>query len=210
MSTQDVLKNKELPVFYVKDEKSAYSDHQDGTLLGFWIYLMSDCLIFAVFFVTYAVLGNSYAAGIAPIDVFDIGSILISTFVLLFSSLTYSFAMLSSKKLWKNITIMWLLTTSFLGIIFVLMEFREFSHLFHIGANPQHSAFLSSFFALVGLHGIHVLFGILWIFVLVVQILKYGLISDNNRRLICLSMFWHFLDLIWICVFSFVYLFGVV
>lgn len=209
MSKQDDLKYKNLPVFYLKDEKYTYSGHQDGTLLGFWIYLMSDCLIFAVFFATYAVLRNRYAAGIAPIDVFYIGSILISTLVLLFSSLTYSFAMLSSEKLWKNITIMWLLITAFLGIVFVIMEINEFTHLFSIGANPQHSAFLSSFFALVGLHGLHVLFGILWIFVLVAQILKHGLIPDNNRRLMCLSMFWHFLDLIWICVFSFVYIIGV-
>ncbi len=210
MSRQKIGKSPNFSLFYVKDKKESCVDH-DGTYLGFWIYLMSDCLMFAVFFVTYAVLGKNYAAGPAPIDVFDISGIFVSTIVLLVSSLSCSFAMLASatKRLIHK-TVSWLLVTAFFGMIFIIMEIYEFAHLISMEAVPQRSAFLSSFFALVGLHGLHVFFGLIWLFVLVIQILKKGLISGNQRRLICLSMFWHFLDLIWICVFSFVYLMGVV
>ncbi|MBY7649032.1 MAG: cytochrome o ubiquinol oxidase subunit III [Candidatus Liberibacter europaeus] len=210
MRKHDVLKSKNIPVFYVADEQSFNSDHHDGTRLGFWIYLMSDCLMFAVLFVTYAVLAKNYAAGPAPIDIFNLKDILISTFILLFSSVSYSLAMLASENIRKNATIFFLLITAFLGIVFIVMEVNEFAHLVIVGATPQRSAFLSSFFTLVGVHGLHVFFGILWIFVLLVQILKHGLIPANRRRMMCLSMFWHFLDLIWICVFSFVYLIGVI
>ncbi|AKK20182.1 cytochrome o ubiquinol oxidase subunit III [Candidatus Liberibacter africanus] len=201
-------KSSNFPLFYVKDKQENCADHHDGTYLGFWIYLMSDCLIFAVFFVIYAVLGKNYAAGPAQIDIFDISSIFISTIALLLSSLSCSFATLVAKQ--SNKAVGWLLITAFFGIIFIIMEVHEFVHLISIGAVPQRSAFLSSFFALVGLHGLHVFFGLVWLFVLVVQILNKGLFPDNRRRLMCFSMFWHFLDLIWICVFSFVYLMGVV
>ncbi|RPD37656.1 cytochrome o ubiquinol oxidase subunit III [Candidatus Liberibacter solanacearum] len=209
MSKRKIGKSPNTPVFYLKDEKGSCIDHHDGTYLGFWIYLMSDCLMFAVFFVTYAVLGKNYAAGPTPIDIFGIRDIFVSTIVLLLSSLSYSFAMLASEDV-KNKTVFWLLVTAFFGIIFIMMEIHEFAHLISKGATPQRSAFLSSFFSLVALHGLHVFFGLIWIFILVIQILKKGLIPDNRRRLMCLSMFWHFLDLIWICVFSFVYLMGVV
>ncbi|MBL0848777.1 MAG: cytochrome o ubiquinol oxidase subunit III [Candidatus Liberibacter ctenarytainae] len=208
MTKNNISKPKKNPSFCLTDNE--HSHHNDGTYLGFWLYLMSDCLIFAVFFVVYAVLGRNYAAGPAPIDLFNMKDVLISTAILLLSSVSYSMAMLNSEKIWKNKTISWLLVTAFLGIIFIVMEIHEFMHLISIGATPQRSAFLSSFFALVGLHGVHVFFGLIWIFVLVSQVLKYGLIPDNRRRLVCLSMFWHFLDLIWICVFSFVYLMGMI
>jgi cytochrome o ubiquinol oxidase subunit 3 len=102
----------------------------------------------------------------------------------------------------------WLAVTGLLGAGFIGIELYEFAHLIHEGAGPQRSAFLSAFFALVGTHGLHVSFGIIWLVVLMVQVRRHGLLAENRRRLICLSMFWHFLDVVWIGVFTFVYLMG--
>ena len=182
---------------------------QQGTLLGFWLYLMSDLLIFACLFAVYGVLGRSYAAGPTGADLFDLPLIAVNTAMLLFSSITYGFAMLSMQR--RNIpgVLAWLAITGLFGLAFLGIELYEFSHLIHQGAGPQRSAFLSSFFALVGTHGLHVTFGIVWLVVLMVQVQRYGLHAANQRRLLCLSMFWHFLDVVWIGVFTFVYLMGV-
>ncbi|AHB47904.1 cytochrome O ubiquinol oxidase [Hyphomicrobium nitrativorans NL23] len=195
------------PVFYLKDEHA----HPEGssTMLGFWIYLMSDCLIFAVLFAIYGVLGASYAAGPAPKDLFDLELVAVNTAMLLFSSLTFGFAMLAMLKANVRGTLIWLGVTGLFGLAFLAIELYEFAHLIHLGATPQRSAFLSSFFTLVGTHGLHVAFGILWLVTLMVQVNRFGLIEANKRRLMCLSMFWHFLDVIWIGVFTFVYLLGV-
>lgn len=195
----------EAPNFYLKEEPH----HAPGTLLGFWIYLMSDCLIFAILFATRAVLGSNYAGSPLPKDVFDIELILVSTFCLLFSSITYGFAVLQMQQNKLNGTLLWLAITGLLGAAFIGIELHEFNHLIHIGASPQSSASWSSFYALVGTHGLHVAFGLLWMIVLMVQVKMYGLTVANMRRLFCLSMFWHFLDLVWIGVFSLVYLTGV-
>ena len=193
--------------FYVAEEEG----HAEGsTLLGFWIYLMSDCLIFAILFAVYAVLGRNYAAGPSPRDLFELPTVALNTAMLLFSSITYGFAMLAMERERKSQTLAWMLVTALFGIAFVGLELQEFAHLIHEGAGPQRSAFLSSFFALVGTHGLHVSVGILWMFTLMVQVGQRGLIPENRRRLMCLSMFWHFLDIIWIGVYTFVYLFGVV
>ncbi|KQZ59764.1 cytochrome o ubiquinol oxidase subunit III [Rhizobium sp. Root149] len=185
--------------------------HPEGsTNLGFWLYLMSDCLIFAALFATYAVLGRNYAAGPAPADLFDLKLIAVATTILLVSSITYGVAMIRAESNEKGGTIFWLGVTGLLGLAFLGLEAYEFYHLIAEGAGPQRSAFLSSFFALVGTHGLHVTFGIVWLVVLMVQVSKFGLTPENHRRLMCLSMFWHFLDLIWIGVFSVVYLMGVV
>ena len=200
--------------FYVMTDPHA--DHHDddhghdtGTMLGFWIYLMSDCLIFGILFVVYAVLGQNYAAGPNPSDLFEIDKILIATFMLLFSSITYGFAVLQMEKDNKGGMTLWLIITGLFGLAFLYMEIAEFSHLWHIGATPMASAFLSSFYTLVGTHGLHVAAGCLWLIVLLLQVQMHGLTGANKRRIMCLSMFWHFLDLIWIGVFSFVYLTGV-
>jgi cytochrome o ubiquinol oxidase subunit III len=187
-------------------------DHhpEESTGLGFWLYLMSDCLIFAALFATYAVLGRNYAAGPAPADLFDLKLIAVATTILLVSSITYGVAMVRAENDEKGGTIFWLGVTGVLGLAFLGLEAYEFYHLIAEGAGPQRSAFLSSFFALVGTHGLHVTFGIIWLVVLMVQVSKLGLTPANQRRLMCLSMFWHFLDLIWIGVFSVVYLMGVV
>jgi len=182
---------------------------ENGTLLGFWIYLMSDCLIFAALFATYAVLGTSYAGGPSQVELFKLPTVALNTSMLLLSSITYGFAMLSMAKGNKGATLLWLGITGLFGAAFVGLELQEFAELIRDGAGPQRSAFLSSFFALVGTHGLHVSIGIIWLITLMVQVGRKGLVQANRRRLMCLSLFWHFLDVIWIGVFSFVYLIGV-
>ncbi|MBB2485706.1 cytochrome o ubiquinol oxidase subunit III [Mitsuaria sp. WAJ17] len=181
---------------------------QQGTLLGFWLYLMSDCLIFAVLFAVFAVLGKSYAAGPSGADLFDLPLVAVNTGFLLFSSITYGMAMIAMNHGRKQHLLMWLAVTGLFGAAFLGLELYEFAHLIHEGAGPQRSAFLSAFFTLVGTHGLHVTFGIIWLVTLMIQVGKHGLIKENKRRLICLSMFWHFLDVVWIGVFTFVYLMG--
>jgi cytochrome o ubiquinol oxidase subunit 3 len=193
-------------IFHLAEEEI----HPEGssTMLGFWIYLMSDCLIFAMLFATYAVLGSSYAGGPGPKQLFELPLVALNTSMLLLSSITYGFAMLSMTDGRQRATLGWLAITGLFGLAFLGIEMYEFAHLIHEGAGPQRSAFLSSFFTLVGTHGLHVTFGLIWLVVLMVQVGMKGLIPANQRRLMCLSLFWHFLDVIWIGVFTFVYLLG--
>ncbi|CAN7344729.1 cytochrome o ubiquinol oxidase subunit III [Pseudoduganella sp. LjRoot289] len=182
---------------------------ENGTLLGFWIYLMSDCLIFAVLFATYAVLGRNYAGGPTGAELFDLKLVALNTSMLLLSSITYGFAMLEAGRKRLGATMGWLIVTGLFGAAFISLELYEFMHLLHEGAGPQRSAFLTSFWALVATHGLHVTFGIVWLITLLFQLKKHGLTHENMRRMTCLSMFWHFLDVVWIGVFTFVYLMGV-
>lgn len=186
-------------------------DHhpQNATLFGFWLYLMSDCLIFACLFATYGVLGREYAGGPSAKEVLELPIVAINTTLLLLSSITYGFAVLEMQHNRRAPMMAWLIVTWLLGAGFIGLELTEFTHLVSIGAGPQRSAFLSSFFTLVGTHGLHVTVGLIWMIVLLVQVSKKGLIATNKRRLMCLSMFWHFLDVVWVGVFSFVYLMGV-
>ncbi len=186
-------------------------DHhpENGTLLGFWIYLMSDCLVFACLFAAYGVLGREYAGGPTGAQVLELPTVAVNTTLLLLSSITYGFAVLEMQRDRRSPMLVWLVITGLLGAGFITLELTEFAHLIEHGAGPQRSAFLSSFFTLVGTHGLHVTCGIIWLIVLMVQVLKKGLITANKRRLLCLSMFWHFLDVVWVGVFSFVYLMGV-
>ncbi|KGI78500.1 cytochrome o ubiquinol oxidase subunit III [Oleiagrimonas soli] len=191
--------------FYCREEPHGHN----GTLLGFWIYLMSDCFIFAALFACNAVLGTSYAAGPTGADVFDLTGLAVNTALLLVSSVTFGFAMLEMTRKRKRAMLGWLAVSGLLAAAFVGLEIHEFVTMIAEGAGPDRSAFLSSFFILVGTHGLHVTVGILWLIVLMVQLGKHGLHEANIRRLQCLSMFWHFLDLIWVGVFSYVYLVGV-
>jgi len=182
---------------------------QQGTLLGFWLYLMSDLLVFACLFAVYGVLGRSFAAGPTGAELFELPLVAVNTTMLLLSSITYGFAMLAMQRRHIPGVLAWLAVTGLFGLAFLGIELYEFSHLIHEGAGPQRSAFLSAFFTLVGTHGLHVTFGIVWLVVLMVQVGRFGLHAANQRRLMCLSMFWHFLDVVWIGVFTFVYLMGV-
>ncbi|MDO7835388.1 cytochrome o ubiquinol oxidase subunit III [Sphingobium sp. HBC34] len=197
----------ETRTYHLPEEPHLHEGH--STMLGFWMYLMSDCLIFAILFATYAVLGGNFAGGPGPKDLFDLNLIALNTAMLLFSSITYGFAMLAMEKNRVSATQGWLFVTLLFGGAFLCIELYEFAHLIHEGAGPWRSAFLSAFFTLVGTHGLHVTFGSIWLVTLMVQVAKKGLIPANKRRLMCLSLFWHFLDVIWIGVFTFVYLMGV-
>jgi len=187
-----------------------HEHHDDGskTVFGFWIYLMSDCLIFSVLFATFAVLSGATAGGPSGKELFDLSFVLVETMLLLISSFTFGVAMLNMQAGNKGRVIAWLLITALFGAGFIAMEVYEFHHLISEGYGPGRSAYLSAFFTLIGTHGLHVTFGLIWIVVMIDMIRRHGLDGINKRRLSCLSLFWHFLDIVWICVFTFIYLFG--
>lgn len=188
----------------------SHGSHDAGAtkVFGFWVYLLSDCILFAIFFATYAVLVNNVADGPTGKEIFELPYVLVETFCLLFSSLTYGMAMLAQVKGQKQQVLRWLALTFLFGLAFIGLEINEFYQLLADGHSPQNSAFLSAYFGLVGTHGLHVTLGLVWMAVLMVQVAQKGLTAVNNTRLMCLSLFWHFLDIIWICVFTVVYLMG--
>lgn len=193
------------------DTAHAEHGHHDAganKVFGFWIYLMSDCILFATLFATYAVLSNSVAGGPTGKEIFELPFVLVETFFLLFSSITYGMAILAMYRGDKSRVNVWLGLTFLFGLGFTCMELYEFHHLIAEGYGPDRSAFLSGFFTLVGTHGLHVTSGLIWIVVMMVQVSRRGLPPVNQTRLQCLSLFWHFLDVVWICVFTVVYLMG--
>ena len=190
-------------------DEHAHHDSGSMTVFGFWIYLMTDCILFASIFATYAVLSTSFAGGPTGKELFELDYVLVETFLLLLSSITYGLAMLAQHKGKKIQVIGWLAVTFAFGLGFIGMEINEFHHMIAAGHGPDRSGFLSAFFTLVGTHGLHVTCGLIWMAVLMAQIWQKGLTSTNNTRLMCLSLFWHFLDIVWICVFTVVYLMGV-
>ena len=155
-------------------------------------------------------LSTSYAGGPTPREIFELPLVALNTGLLLVSSITYGFGMIVMERGSIRTTQLWLLVTALLGAAFVGVELYEFGNLIAEGATPQRSGFLSGFFTLVSTHGLHVTIGVIWILVMLVQIGQRGLIAENRRRLLCLSMFWHFLDVVWIGVFTFVYLLGMI
>lgn len=186
-----------------------HQDRLSRTMLGFWIYLMTDCLLFASLFATYAVLHPNTFGGPSSREIFSLSTSFLETMVLLSSSLACGFAMLSSVKNKKTHVLSWLAATFLLGASFIALELNEFTHMVLEGNSWERSAFLSSFFALVSTHGLHVSFGLLWMAVMLVQVFFLGITVDTFRRLVIFSMFWHFLDLVWVFIFTFVYLLGV-
>ncbi|MGE8476379.1 MAG: cytochrome o ubiquinol oxidase subunit III [Paraburkholderia hospita] len=180
-------------------------------MFGFWLYLMTDCIIFAALFAVFAVMGHQFAGGPSGKDLFEIPGVALETTMLLLSSITYGFAMLGAHKNRKGVLLFWLGVTFLLGLAFLVLELREFSHLIAEGAGPSRSAFLSSFFTLVGTHGLHVTCGLIWMVVLAIQVISHRDLTERDMiRLTCLSLFWHFLDVVWIGVFTFVYLASVI
>lgn len=186
----------------------AHHDSDGQTVLGFWLYLMTDCILFATAFATYAVLYRNTAGGVSGKEIFDLGYVLVETAALLLSSITYGMAMIAGHQGRKSALMGWLAVTFAFGAVFIGMELNEFHHLIAEGHGPATSAFLSSFFGLVGLHGLHVTAGLIWMAILMIEVVKTGLTSRAMVRLNCLSLFWHFLDIVWICVFTVVYLKG--
>lgn len=190
----------------------SHADHDDGskTILGFWIYLMGDCLIFACLFATFAVLSGNVAGGPSGRELFDLPYVAVETVLLLVSSYTFGLATLGVQAGSRGRVLAWLALTFLLGAAFIGMEVHEFALLIGEGAGPNRSAFLSAYFTLVGTHGVHVTAGLVWLAVMMHQVFHFGLDGIVRRRLACLSLFWHFLDLVWICVFTFVYLRGAI
>jgi cytochrome o ubiquinol oxidase subunit 3 len=175
-------------------------------VLGFWIYLMTDCVLFASLFAVYAVLHKNVAHGPAGSTIFSLPFVLTETFVLLTSSFTCGLAMLAAHRGDRQRVISWFGFTALLGVIFLSMELSEFSKLITDGNSWTQSGFLSSYFTLVGTHGLHIMVGLLWLGLLVAQVMRKGLTAATLKRLTLFSMFWHFLDLIWIFIFTVVYL----
>jgi cytochrome o ubiquinol oxidase subunit 3 len=192
------------------DTHHAGDHHDEGpkNILGFWIYLMSDCILFASIFAGYAVLKDNIAGGPNGRELFDLPYVAVETALLLISSLTYGLAMISMEAGKLKPVIGWLAVTALCGLGFMGMEIHEFGKLIAEGNGPARSAFLSAFFTLVGTHGLHVTSGLIWMGTMFVHLFKRGLTPANRIRLMQLSLFWHFLDIIWIGVFTIVYLMG--
>lgn len=175
---------------------------------GFWIFLLSDIVMFSAFFAAHAVLQTATDGGPEGRELFSIKNVAIETACLLVSSLTCGLIAIGSQSRRMSWTQAALATTAALGIVFIALELNEFNEMIREGAGPQRSAFLSSFFALVGCHGLHVAVGILWIATMMAQLWIKGFRANILRRLICLNLFWHMLDIVWIAVFTLVYLTG--
>lgn len=186
-----------------------HHDTESTVVFGFWMYIMSDCILFATLFATFAVLHGNTFGGPGPKDLFSMPLVLAETFILLTSSFTYGLALLASFRNHLKAVISLLVITFILGFAFVAIEITEFVHLYNEGHTWQTSAFLSSFFTLVGTHGLHVTMGLIWMAALIIQVSRHGITHMTQRKLTALSLFWHFLDIVWIFVFTVVYLMGV-
>jgi cytochrome o ubiquinol oxidase subunit 3 len=171
---------------------------------------MTDCILFATLFATYAVLRSNFNGGPTPHELFDLSFVLTETLLLLISSFTCGIAQLHADQRHRQRMILWLGITFLLGLAFLGMELTEFTHLVREDYSWQRSAFLSAYFTLVGTHGLHITTGLLWIAVLMGQLLYKGITTTTYRRMACFSLFWHFLDIIWIFIFTFVYLVGLI
>ncbi|MGC5799072.1 cytochrome o ubiquinol oxidase subunit III [Sphingomonas sp. NFX23] len=176
---------------------------------GFWIFLLSDIIMFAAIFATYSVLEVATNGGPTGADLFHLDNVKIETALLLLSSFSCGLAMISSKSRHVLLTQVFLIATGILGLCFLAMEFSEFNGMIQEGAGPQRSAFLSAFFTLVGCHGLHVTLGLVWLLTMMAQIWSQGFTKSIQRRLLCFSLFWHALDIIWVALLTIVYLLGV-
>lgn len=185
-----------------------HKEKKETVFFGFWLYLMTDLLMFAILFATYAVLRDSTFGSITIKEIFNPPFVLFETVILLLSSFTSGLAVLYARNNNLSKTISFFIATVLLGIVFLGMEISEFTHLFETGNSFQRSAFLSAFFALIGFHGLHITAGVFWITLMIVQFVRRGLTEGNVRKAALAGIFWHFLDLVWIFIFTIVYLFG--
>jgi cytochrome o ubiquinol oxidase subunit III len=189
------------------DKESIVSDSR--AIFGFWVYLMTDCILFASLFATFAVLRNNTFGGPTGRELFSLPYVLAETLLLLTSSFTCGLGMLAVYKRDRPKVVVFFAITFLLGTSFLLLEISEFSRLINDGNSFQRSGFLSSFFTLVGTHGLHITAGLLWMLTLIPQVFRNGMTSSVRKRLTMLSLFWHFLDIVWIFIFTIVYLMGV-
>ena len=177
-------------------------------VFGFWVYLMTDCVLFASLFAAYAVLHNNTFGGSSAHQLFSLPYALTETLILLTSSFTCGLGILAAQQRIKQQVYGWLGVTFILGVSFLTLELTEFSRFVHAGNSWQRSGFLSSYFTLVGTHGLHITVGLLWMAVMLIRIKRVGLGRNTVRKLTLLSLFWHFLDVVWIFIFTIVYLMG--
>ncbi len=175
---------------------------------GFWVYIMTDCVLFATLFAVFSVLRYNTFGGPGSNELFSLPFVLTETMILLTSSFTCGLAMLAARQMQKRRALIWLAVTFLLGAAFVTLELHEFSNLVNEGNGWRRSGFLSSYFTLVATHGLHVSIGLLWMGLMMFKVRAQGLTAINMRRLTCLSLFWHFLDIVWIFIFSVVYMLG--
>lgn len=180
------------------------------TVFGFWVYLMTDTVLFAALFATFAVLRNNTWDGPAGQEIFSLPLVFAMTLILLTSSFTIGLAWLAARAGDKRIVLTWLLITFLLGAAFLTLEIKEFSQLYNEGSSWRRSGFLSAFFTLVGTHGAHVTAGLVWMLVMMVRVYRRGLFKSSLKKITMLSLFWHFLDVIWIFIFTIVYLMGII
>lgn len=194
----------------VPDEKfpDTHHDQYDRTVFGFWVYLLTDFVVFGTLFAVYAVLKKSLFGGTPAYILFDLPYNLVETLILLFSAYTVGLGGVFAIRGDVKKTIFFFIITFILGVIFLGLQFGEFSRLVASGNSWQNSAFLSAYFTLVGTHALHVCIGLLWFILLLIPVFKEGLTPVHLRRLTCMRMFWQFLNIVWVFIFTFVYLMG--
>jgi cytochrome o ubiquinol oxidase subunit III len=192
--------------------QQAHEGHHDLEslrLMGFWLFLITDCILFGTLFATYVVLHGNTNGGPTAHELFTMPGVIAETFILLTSSFTSGLAVLSMNQGNRKGLIGWLAVTALLGASFITLEVTEFVNMVHEGATISTSAFLSAFYTLVGTHGLHVSIGLCWMIALMIQLSKHGITSVTRRKVNVISLYWHFLDVVWIFVFTIVYLMGV-
>lgn len=185
-------------------------ENDSKTIFGFWVYLMTDCVLFATLFATFVVLRHNTYGGPSGEDLFSLSFVLSETLILLISSFTCGLGILAARQNQKRVVLTMFAITFVLGLAFLGLELHEFSNLYSEGNSWRRSGFLSAFFTLVGTHGLHITTGLIWMGTMLYRVKRLGLTDFNIKRLTMLSLFWHFLDIIWIFIFTIVYLMGLV
>lgn len=194
---------------HAADLHGQHEDHESLKIMGFWLFLVTDCLLFGTLFALYAVLHTHTDPGFTPKELFEVPGFVAETFILLTSSFTSGLATLAMHKGNKNGLIGWLAVTAVLGALFIGLEIIEFANLVSEGATISTNAFLSAFFTLVGTHGLHVSIGLVWMVGIMLQLGLRGITPVTKRKVTVIGLYWHFLDVVWIFLFTVVYLMGV-